>query len=174
MLKKTVSYVDYNGEPTTEDLYFNLTSSELMDIETEFEGGFSATAMAAYEKKDSNVMWKIFKTLLHKSYGQKSPDGKRFIKNDELLSEFVQSIAYNVILNEFVSDINKAEEFMAGIMPPIPEDRKKEYEARVRAMTAQVQPAVSQTQYVPQTVQMDSASFSGQYRSQNYLDQMMK
>lgn len=118
MLKKTITYTDYNGVERTEDFYFNLTKAELMEMELGIEGGLSETIKKIISTKDTPSLIKIFKQLVLKSYGDKSADGRRFIKSEELANEFTQTEAYSKIFMELASDSQAASDFVNGIIPP--------------------------------------------------------
>lgn len=117
MIKKTITYVDYNGTERTEDHYFHLTKAEIMEMEMSIDGGLAEmiTRIVAAQKVPEII--KVFKDLILKSYGVKSPDGKRFIKNQDLIDEFAQTEAYSQLFMELATDADKAAEFVNGIMP---------------------------------------------------------
>lgn len=117
MLKKTIKYNDYNGNELTEDFYFNLNKSELMEMELGTTGGFAEQVKKIVAANDTPSIIKIFKDLILKSYGQKSPDGKRFIKSDELREEFTQTEAYSNLFMELSQDEKAAAEFINGVIP---------------------------------------------------------
>ena len=117
MLKKTIAYVDYNGMERKEDFYFNLTKAEIMEMEMGTSGGFAEMVQRIVDAKDVPSIIKIFKDLVLKAYGQKSPDGRRFIKNDQLREEFAQTEAYSQLFMELATDDKAAAEFVNGIVP---------------------------------------------------------
>jgi hypothetical protein len=117
MLKKTMTYTDYNGETRKEDFYFNMTRAEVTELELSIEGGLSDMIKRVTEAKDVPTIMKIFKDLVLKAYGQKSPDGKRFIKSKELSEEFAQTEAYSDLFMELATDSAAAAAFVNGIMP---------------------------------------------------------
>lgn len=117
MLKKTFTYTDYNGNERTEDKYFNLTQAEIMEMELSVDGGLSEMIQRIISAQDSPSIIKIFKELILKAYGEKSPDGKRFIKSEELSTEFSQTEAYSLLFTELATDADKAAEFVNGIIP---------------------------------------------------------
>ena len=117
MLKKNVTYTDYNGNERTEDFYFNLTKAEIMEMELSTSGGLAEMIQRVVASQDSPTIVKIFKDLVLKSYGQKSLDGKRFIKNDQLREEFEQTEAYSIIFMELATDADAAAKFVNGIVP---------------------------------------------------------
>ena len=110
MLKKTVTYTDYNGVERTEDFYFNLSRAEVVEMELGMAGGLSATVNRLIETQDSAAIIKIFKDLILKAYGEKSPDGKRFIKSEEISTSFSQTEAYSQLFMELATNANSAAE----------------------------------------------------------------
>lgn len=118
MLKKTITYNDYNGVERTEDFYFNLSEAELMEMEMSISGGLTEMIEKIVATKDAPAIIKIFKELVLKAYGEKSADGKRFEKKNGALAEaFAETEAYSQIFMELATDADKAAEFVNGIMP---------------------------------------------------------
>lgn len=126
MLKKTITYTDYNGVEKTEDFYFNLSKAEIMEMELSTYGGLAEMIKRIIDAQDGPAIIKVFKELILKAYGVKSPDGKRFIKSEELFTEFSQTEAYSNLFMELSTDADAASEFIKGIMPvEIPENAIK-------------------------------------------------
>ena len=119
MLKKTVTYTDFNGVERTEDFYFNLSTTELQEIESSIPGGMSAKLAAIQAAKDVDEVMKFFKFILMKAYGEKSTDGRRLMKEDgKLAKAFVETPAYDIIFQElFASEGNTLKDFLLGIVP---------------------------------------------------------
>ena len=117
MLKKTITYTDYNGNERTEDFYFNLTKAEIMEMEMSTNGGMAERLQRIVAAQDAPEIIKEFKDLILRSYGQKSLDGKRFIKNDELRDEFSQTEAYSQLFMELATNDKEAAAFINGIVP---------------------------------------------------------
>ena len=117
MLKKTVTYVDYNGVERTEDFYFNLSKAEVTEMELSVRGGLSAMLEELVKSGDNARMVEIFKDLVLRSYGEKSADGKRFVKSKELSEAFSQTEAYSEIFMELALDEKAAAAFVNGILP---------------------------------------------------------
>lgn len=117
MLKRTLTYTDYNGVERTEDFYFNLNKAELMEMELGTEGGMADMISRIVSAQDTPSIIKIFKKLLLKAYGEKSPDGKRFIKSDELSDAFAQTEAYSNLFMELATNADAASNFVNGIIP---------------------------------------------------------
>lgn len=117
MLKKTITYTDYNQAERTEDFYFNLTKAEVMEMEMSTSGGLAEMIKKIVAAKDAPAIIKVFKDLILKTYGEKSPDGKRFIKSEEITTAFAQTEAYSQLFMELATDPDKAAEFVNGIIP---------------------------------------------------------
>ena len=128
MFKKTITYTDYNGNERTEDFYFNLTKAEIAEMELSVNGGLTEYINRITNAQDTKQLVTLFKDLILKSYGVKSLDGKRFMKNDELREEFSQTEAYSELFMELASDADAATKFVNGIVPKLPEDGKRKFE----------------------------------------------
>lgn len=121
MLKKTIAYTDYNGVSRTEDFYFNLSKAEIMEMELSTTGGLAEMIQKIVATQDVPSIIKVFKDLILKAYGEKSADGKRFIKVNEygvpLSIAFSQTEAYSQLFMELASDSDAAAAFVNGIVP---------------------------------------------------------
>lgn len=117
MIKLTETYKDFNDVERTEDFYFNLTEAEVMELEMSTSGGLAVTIERIVAAQDAPAIIKIFKKLVLDAYGIKSPDGKRFIKNDTIKAEFEQTNAYSNIFMRLATDADAAAKFVNGIMP---------------------------------------------------------
>lgn len=130
MLKKIITYTDYNNVERTEPFYFNLSKAELMEMELGVTGGMTEMLDKIIAAKDAPSLMKTFKEMIMKSYGIKSDDGKRLIKSEELSIAFTQTEAYSVLFMELITDDKAAADFVNGIIP-------NEIQAEVTAQTAQ-------------------------------------
>lgn len=121
MLKKTITYTDYNGVKKTEDFYFNLTNAEIAEMEMSTTGGMTDMIEKIVKAQDVPAIIKVFKELILKAYGEKTPDGKYFMKEDEngrpLANKFKQTEAYSNLFMELGSDAEKAADFFNKIIP---------------------------------------------------------
>lgn len=117
MLKKTITFTDYDGNERTEHFWFNLSKAEIMEMELLTEGGMEQMIQNVIDAQDVPTLVKLFKDLILKSYGEKSPDGRRFIKNDKLTEEFTQTEAYSQLFMELATDADAATKFVNGIIP---------------------------------------------------------
>jgi hypothetical protein len=118
MLKKTIKYKDFTGEENTEDFYFNLTKAELIELEVSAEGNSLSDWLQKIVKAVNGAqIINTFKLIIDKSYGVKSPDGRRFIKSPELLAEFKSTMAYSDLFEELSLSAEKGSEFINGLMP---------------------------------------------------------
>lgn len=125
MLKKTITYTDFNGVERTEDFYFNLTKAEIAEMELEIPGGMTAMINRITQSQDTPSLIKLFKDLILRSYGKKSDDGRRFIKNQDVVDEFKDSEAYSELFMELATNADAASAFVNGIVPKVPEAAKK-------------------------------------------------
>lgn len=123
MIKKTITYTDWNGLDRTEDFYFNLSRAEIAEMELSTAGGFGEMINKVVAAQDAPSIIKIFKDLILKSYGEKSADGKRFVKSPELSEAFAQTEAYSVLFMELATNADAAAAFINGIVPQMPNNR---------------------------------------------------
>lgn len=121
MLKKTITYVDYLGTTRTEDYYFNLSSTELSDMQMSVDGGLKNMLDKMVRAKDNKEIYNTFVKIVLASYGEVSPDGKYFLKKDaeghNLSDMFRQSLAYDAIMDEICQNETTIAEFCKGIIP---------------------------------------------------------
>lgn len=117
MLKKTITYNDYNGVERTEDFYFNLSKAEMLEMEMGTSGGLAEMIQKIVAAQDAPSIVRVFKDLVLKAYGEKSPDGKRFIKSEEISTEFSQTEAYSQLFMELATDAEAGAAFVNGIVP---------------------------------------------------------
>ena len=120
MLKKTMTYTDFDNNTRTEDFYFNLTKAEVMEMEMGESGGMAKMLERIVAEQDSKKIIENFKMIILKAYGQKSPDGRRFIKSEEISEEFAQTNAFNDLAVELYTNAEAAAAFMNSIIPQIP------------------------------------------------------
>ena len=125
MLSKTINYTDYNGEERSEVFYFNMTKAELAELNLTTEGGLQEVLRKIIDSKNVPELTKWFKKIVLMSYGEKSPDGKRFIKNEELTEAFTQTEAYSELFMELITDSEAASNFINGLLPAIPDPETK-------------------------------------------------
>lgn len=119
MLKETITYTDYNGVERTEDFFFNLSKAELMEMELGTTGGLTEMIRKMVASQDAPAILKTFKKLLLQAYGEKSADGKRFIKSEELSTAFAQTEAYSQIFMKLTTDETAMSNFINGIVPNV-------------------------------------------------------
>lgn len=117
MLKKTITYTDYDGTTRKEDFYFNLNKSELMRLDLTTEGGVEKLIKKMISERDNKKIFEMFEKIILMSYGEKSLDGRRFIKSEELSREFTQTEAYNVLLLELTENEKTMADFINGVLP---------------------------------------------------------
>ena len=117
MRKETIKYVDYDGVEREEDFYFNLNKAEVMEMQLSSDGTLAKYIEKIVAENNVSKIVEVFKDLILRSYGQKSLDGKRFIKNQQLTDEFVQTEAYSELFMKLSTDADAAVAFINGIIP---------------------------------------------------------
>lgn len=121
MLTKAITYTDYNGESRTENFMFNLTKAELAELNLTTEGGLQNVIQKIIDAKNVPEITKWFKKIITMAYGERSADGRRFVKSPELTEEFLQTEAYSELFMELITDETAAAAFINGIIPQIPQ-----------------------------------------------------
>lgn len=116
MLKKTITYTDYDGNERTEDFFFNLSKAEVLEMEMGVNGGMTKLIQRLVADQDAERISKTFKDIILKSYGEKSLDGKYFEKSPERSLRFSQTEAYSELFMELL-DPEKAAAFINAILP---------------------------------------------------------
>jgi len=118
MLKRKIKYIDFNDEEQEDIYYFNLTKTEILELEAGEEGvSFSARMTRIVEAKDIAIIIDEIKKLILLAYGEKSMDGKQFIKSDELRDAFAQTAAFDALFIELSQDAEETIKFLKGALP---------------------------------------------------------
>lgn len=117
MLKKVITYTDYDGNERKETFYFNLSKAEIAEMELSTSGGLEQMLKKIIDERDQPKLVAMFKDLILKSIGEKSPDGKRFIKSEEISNAFAQTEAYSDLFIELATNADAASAFVNGILP---------------------------------------------------------
>ena len=135
MLKKTVTYTDFNDEVCTEDLYFNLSKAEIVELQWSKKEGLDVMLASMVKAKDTPELLAILKNFVLKAYGIKTPDGKRFDKNDQIREDFKNSAAYSEVFTDLIESDEKAFAFILGV---IPKDIADEVRANIAKNTPKI------------------------------------
>lgn len=117
MLILPITYTDFNGEKRTEKYHFNMSRTELTDLELAYPGGLSSILKSIAAEEDPKKIFDMFKILVAKSYGLRSDDGRSFVKSDKISAEFAQTAAYDQLIMDFFQTDNYAVNFVRGILP---------------------------------------------------------
>ena len=126
MVVEKIKYTDFNGVEREEEFMFNLTEAEITEMELTTEGGLSDSIKKIVSAQNTPQIIETFKMLLLKSYGEKSADGRRFIKSEELSKEFTQTNAYSQLFMKLATDDKSAVAFINGIIPESMRERVAE------------------------------------------------
>lgn len=117
MLKKTITYTDFNDEEVSEDFFFHLSKAELVELQMSHTGGLEEALRRIIKAEDGAAIIAEFKKIILGSYGERSADGKRFVKTQALRDEFESSEAYSTLFMELVTDAEAASKFVTGVIP---------------------------------------------------------
>ena len=117
MLKKTIKYTNYDGVEKEKDFFFNLKKSELVDLQYKTSKGFIAYIEEITKAGDTSELWKAFRDIVLLAYGEKSDDGERFMKSEEISKAFEETEAFSVLIMELIEKDGAASDFVNGIMP---------------------------------------------------------
>lgn len=117
MLKKTIKYTNYDGKEREKDFFFNLKKSELVDLQYKTSKGFISYIEEITSAGDTSQLWKAFRDIVLLAYGEKSEDGERFMKSEEISKAFEETEAFSVLIMELIEEDNAASDFINGIMP---------------------------------------------------------
>lgn len=117
MLKRAITYEDFNGNTVTDTFYFNISKTEIIELEVSYEGGLEAMLKKIVETEDRQGLIHEFKKIILLAYGEKSEDGKRFIKNNELREAFSQTAAFDALFIELATNEDAAATFIKGCLP---------------------------------------------------------
>lgn len=151
MLKKLIKYTDYDGRERAENFYFYLSKAELMEMELGVDGGMQQMIQLIIDKQDIPKIMAAFKRIILKAYGEKSPDGRRFIKSDALSEAFSQTEAYSNLYMELVTNAEAAAAFINGIVPAevaqaAMANKKQQEEESSEQFTTVTTPAIVKTE----------------------------
>lgn len=124
MHKETITYEDFDGLERTEEFRFSITKSELFTMQNEHVGGLAEYLQTILDAKDTDKMLKFFNWILLESYGEKTPDGRAFMKSDEIKQRFKCSIAYDIIYNKMLKDPDYAMKFLEEALPKIEQNQQ--------------------------------------------------
>lgn len=119
MIKWPITYTDYNGDEQTEDFYFNLNKAEILELNLQHNGAYAEYLQNILDRRDGCSLAEEFRKIIEHSYGEKSADGRRFIKSKELTDEFIQTEAFSELYVELATDPERAEKFINGVLPKV-------------------------------------------------------
>lgn len=117
MLERQITYTDYNDQERTETFRFNLTKTEITEMQLSSVGGLNELIQRIIESDNQPEIIKVFKEVILKAYGEKSLDGKHFEKSEALSKAFSETPAYDILFMELATDSKKGAAFINGIVP---------------------------------------------------------
>lgn len=117
MYQETIKYVDFDGNEREETFHFHLSEAELVEMQFSTVGGYTNLLGSIIEAQDQPAIIKLVKDIIGRSYGKKSPDGRRFMKSQEILEDFMGTEAYSIMYVRLATDAAYCAKFVTGILP---------------------------------------------------------
>lgn len=117
MYRTDVTYENFDGEQVTETCYFNLTKAEMLQLQLQYPEGYQVYLQRLVDDNNRKAMIDEFKHILSMSYGERSADGRKFVKSEEISNAFMASEAYSELFIKLISEEGYAEKFMSAVMP---------------------------------------------------------
>lgn len=142
MVKKTITYKDYDGESRTEDFYFNLNKAEIIRMNYSTEENFAKLMQKMIDEKNMHELYKLFEQVIQMSYGKKSAGGRNFVKSQEILEDFMSTEAYSELIMWLIKDADNASNFINGILPEPEENAENAEKKEAPATEPKAIPAV--------------------------------
>ena len=116
MLKKKIVFVDFDGKKRSDLLYFNLTEPELVRLDVSYKGGLEKFVKQLDPEERPEEVLELFETVIRTSYGEKSEDGRYFLKDPDTTTMFMQSAAYSALFMDLIQDGEVAAAFVNGLI----------------------------------------------------------
>lgn len=135
MLRRPITYTDFEGEEVTEDFYFNLTKAEVLRLEVTTKGGFLKNLRRAIDENNTGRIFEIIERMILESYGEKSEDGRKFLKTEEIRNDFAHSEAYSELLMELTAGENAekvAADFLNAVIPDMSENEPQDHKSKTK------------------------------------------
>lgn len=117
MLAKIIKWEDFHGNPREETFYFNLSKAEMIEWELSLDGGLAKYIEKIIAEQSGPELITLFQDIIGKTFGEKTPDGKRFVKNAQALQEFKETEAYSILFTELAYNAEQAAIFVNGVLP---------------------------------------------------------
>lgn len=116
MHKETITYNDLNGVQRTENFYFDLSKPEIVKMQASAKGGYDVQLRSIAADLNGAKIMEFFENFITKSYGEKSEDGRRFMKSEEISRSFMETPAYEVLFEKLVTNDKYAADFVNAVM----------------------------------------------------------
>ncbi len=116
MQKLTVQFENFDGETVSEDLYFHLNIKELQDME-KWDVPLTQRIAKLTKTEDGKEAFDLMRDIVEAAYGERSEDGKRFVKNPEVLKNFTEGLAYDEVILKFIDGTTDLSKFIEGLLP---------------------------------------------------------
>ena len=118
MISYTIKYTDLFDNEAEDKVYFHLTKDEVYDLIAERRKTLLGQASRIQEDQDFLEGYQFVRDIVLRSYGERSDDGKRFIKTEEATTAFRQSLLFDEVLEKIFESDKSADAFVNAVMPP--------------------------------------------------------
>ena len=147
MIKKTITYEDFNGEKRTKDFYFHMNQVEFAKLNGEVPGGLEKRIQDIIANQDQDAMLRLVDLLVSRSYGERDDEDGGFTKIGKngrpLYEKFVNTSAYDNLIIELIQGEKNIVTFLSGIMPKEVQARMDEEFKKQKAMEQNGQPKLT-------------------------------
>lgn len=116
MIKETITYTDFNGVERTETFLFNMSKPEIVKMQESEKGGYDVQLQSLAAGANGALIMEFFENFIKNAYGEKSDDGRRFMKSEEISRAFMETPAYEVLFEKLVTDADAAGTFVNKVM----------------------------------------------------------
>lgn len=134
MIKVPIKYTDFNDQEVEEDIYFNFTQDEMLEFIRKNRRSIGGRMAKAVKDDDWIEAYKVVRDLIIEAYGERSEDGRRFMKSADIRRNLTETPVLDTVIEEVMKDEKSANTFINSLIPPkmreIIEDRLVEEELR--------------------------------------------
>lgn len=119
----TVKYEDFDGKTIKKNLLFHMSTKDWVkaDAEKKAVGGYEQYLSKQLGEPGSNVepavVLETLEDIIRRSYGERSEDGEKFVKDPERTDHFMESLAYDAFLDDLIYTDGFSTAFVQALIP---------------------------------------------------------
>lgn len=117
--KKSIRYIDLNGQTREVEYWFQLGKTDAIELDFVHRKNPKEYLESIAANQESRNLMDVWKDMLFRAVAKRvsGTDGDYLVKNDEILSEFRGSGAYEQLFNELAESEDGGASFFLSIMP---------------------------------------------------------